>query len=443
MAGIVKLKVVAGPMMGEAFVFEEHDTFLFGRAPECHISLPDDSYISRHHFMLEINPPVVFLRDLGSLNGTGVNGILYGGPGHKKGSTPEGKDEVRLKDGDQIYAGKTVFSLAIELPPLPEGWVRCRACGQDLQDATCDGTREDYLCEPCRRKGTPGGGHEPATVAVGPMPWGIAGYEIERELGRGAMGSVHLARRKADDTRVAVKVLFARVAMSEQARQLFMREMEVLRGLRHPNIVTFIDGTSSCNAFHLVMEYCNLGSVDDLLGEHGVLPFDMATSILQQALTGLAYAHSKSFVHRDLKPGNILLRGNRDAWQAKLSDFGLAKSFDKAGCSGMTATGSYGGTLHYMPREQITNYKYVRPVSDVWSLAATYYRMLTGESPREIQPGQDPVSVVLRAETVPIRVRMPALPPSVAGVVDCALSADPGPRYASAIEFLSALEQAL
>lgn len=422
MPGKVRLKVVAGPMTGREFVFEEHDTFLFGRAPECHISLPDDSYISRHHFMLEINPPEVCLHDLGSLNGTGVNGVVYGGSNKKAEKGDQAHAEVQLKDGDQIYAGKTVFALAVEAPRDPSAQTRNEASRPDAP---------------------PNNPHEAATVVVGKVPWTFAGYEVEQELGRGAMGSVHLARRTSDGKQVAIKTLFARTALNELARQLFLREIDILRGLRHPNIVSYIDGTSSSDGFRLVMEYCNLGSVNDRLEARGPLSFDTATSILQQVLAGLAYAHSKGFVHRDIKPGNILLRGNKEAWQAKVSDFGLAKCFDKAGCSGMTATGSFGGTLHYMPCEQLTHYKYVKPVSDVWSLAASYYQMLTGTVPRETRPNQDPVSVILRGEIIPIQKRMPTLSAGVVHVVNCALSQDPARRYPSAVEFMSALEQAL
>ena len=106
----VELEVVAGPKRGKKFCFDEHDTFVFGRMPDCHACFPDDNQVSRHHFLLEANPPQACLRDLGSLNGTYVNGVKHGG--RKKGETPEEGvqrhyPELSLKDGDRIQVGQT------------------------------------------------------------------------------------------------------------------------------------------------------------------------------------------------------------------------------------------------------------------------------------------------------------------------------------------------
>ena len=122
-----------------------------------------------------------------------------------------------------------------------------------------------------------------------------------------------------------------------------------------------------------------------------------------QCLAGLEWAHQSGFVHRDLKPGNILLHQQDAGWLAKLADFGLAKQFDHSGLSGMTLTGTVGGTHEFMLREQLTDFRNTRPVSDVWSLAATFYWVLTGTSPRECAQERDPVEVVLREKAVPIR----------------------------------------
>jgi serine/threonine protein kinase len=111
----------------------------------------------------------------------------------------------------------------------------------------------------------------------------------------------------------------------------------------------------------------------------------------------------KAFVHRDLKPSNILLSFAQNDVVAKLSDFGLAKSFERAGLSGLTLTGNYAGTPYFLPRKQITNFKYVKPVSDVWSMGATIYNMLTGTFPYHFTKGRDPIDVILNDNIVPIR----------------------------------------
>src|SRR2546426_7727739 len=117
MSGTLTLSITAGPKAGKTFVFDEHDTLLFGRMDDCQICLPEDSFVSRHHFILEVNPPDARVRDLGSLHGTHINGQMYGG--REKHETPaEGAKrqypQVDLHDWDQIKVGKTVFRVNVE-----------------------------------------------------------------------------------------------------------------------------------------------------------------------------------------------------------------------------------------------------------------------------------------------------------------------------------------
>src|SRR5947209_9113213 len=142
----------------------------------------------------------------------------------------------------------------------------------------------------------------------------------------------------------------------------------------------------------------------------GRLSLDEAGPIILQTLEGLAYVHQQRVVHRDLKPQNLLLSGREGQWIAKIADLGLAKNFDNAGFSGMTVTGSVAGSLYYMPREQVTNFKYFEPVSDVWSMGATCYHILTGTFPREQLKKEEPLEMILRNEIIPIRKRDPRIP---------------------------------
>ena len=140
MAGKVRLQVIEGVMQGQAFAFEEHDTFIFGRMDDCHACLPDDEMVSRHHFIMEVNPPDARIRDLGSLNGTYVNGIKYGG--REEGETPEEGSrreypEVDMKDGDQIKVGGTVLTVYVEVPAV------CCQCGRDIA-AAVDAARPGF-----------------------------------------------------------------------------------------------------------------------------------------------------------------------------------------------------------------------------------------------------------------------------------------------------------
>ena len=494
MAGQVRLDVIEGKMKGKQFVFDEHDTFLFGRMPDCHMCLPDDPLVSRHHFIMEANPPDARIRDLGSLNGTYVNGTKYGS--REKGETPEEGakrkfPEVDLRQGDKIQIGDTILTVQIDVPAIccqcqcaiadqdrdRCAWIggtficvsckqklaasnqpakkpeppRCQKCGKDVSSEIGNAGQGKYICEACRPKAEA----DPADVLREALAEilginnkqaapDIAGYEIQKMLGKGGMGAVYLAHRKKDGERVALKVMLSRVAVNERARVEFVREMATMQNLRHPNIVRFIDNGSAGVGFYFIMEFCEGGSVDDLMARHGgTLPLTAASPIMLKALEGLAYAHEQKLVHRDLKPMNVLLEGSPESGIAKIADFGLAKSFEKAGLSGHTSTGSYAGTPVFMPREQVTNYKYVKPASDVWSIGATFYNMLTGQHPRDMRRGQDQIEVVLNGKIVPIRQRDSNVPRKLAEVIDRALDNDVKARYQTAGEMHKALADAL
>jgi eukaryotic-like serine/threonine-protein kinase len=442
--------VERGPIAGREFRFKEHDTLIFGRDPSCHASLPNDSFVSRHHFILEANPPQACIRDLGSLNGTRVNGVRYGGSSAEQ----EPGEQVRpayetatLKDGDRIQVGETVFVV------LVEGSARslfCQRCGKKMELPVAGRSGAEFLCEACRdtveaASAVPLDSETGAVTSVRDADWpSIEGYTRVRKLGSGGMGSVYLARRERDGYQVAVKIMLSRTAVDEQRKRWFLREMNVLGTLNHPSIVGFLERGVIGNTFFFVMEFCEGGDVGRLVRNcRGQLRVNAAVSILMHSLRGLAHAHEAGVVHRDIKPRNLLLSGPRNRWRVKVGDFGLAKNFEKAGFSGMTTTGMTGGTCAFMPREQITDFKYVQPASDVWSMAATFYFMLTGCPPRESLSGQNPLNVVLNGKIVPIDERLPEVPPQLATVLGKALADEPSQRFQTARAFRDALKDAL
>ena len=186
MAARVTLKVTAGPLAGRVFSYDRHDTFLFGRSPDCHAELAaNDTTASRHHFLLEVNPPRARLRDLGSLNGTHVNGQKHGGRGRQESPEEAARrrlPEVDLRDGDHIRVGATVFEVAIE------------------------GHRSTAPAEPPED----GGSGLESLLGVRPaVPMEVPGYAVGKLIGRGGMGAVYLAKRQEDGTTVALKVMLA------------------------------------------------------------------------------------------------------------------------------------------------------------------------------------------------------------------------------------------
>jgi serine/threonine protein kinase len=418
-----------------------------------------DGEVSRHHCLLEIAPPLVNLRDLGSRNGTLVNEVRYGGRALSE-SREQGSqrqfESISLKHGDVIRVGKTRITVEIETPavavePAPS-LSNCARCGQDASAEMTTGPGE-YICLACREQLMNDAPRAPVTAdplrhalqAIRERPpIDLPGYEILDKLGQGGMGIVYKARRTADNATMAIKLMLAQVAVDAQARKIFEREIAVTGQLDHPHIVRLHEHGSQRGAFYFVLEFCSGGSIESWLSKYGgKLPWKIAGPLMVQALKGLQFAHDQGIVHRDLKPQNLLLQQAERGWMVRIADFGLAKSFERAGLSGMTATGMAAGSPGYMPREQLTNYRHLDPASDVWSIAATFYSLLTGCVPRDFTPGVDPMRVVLQHDAVPIRQRDSTIPAELAAVFDRALEDDLAKRYRTVVELLRDLRPLL
>ena len=422
MPASVQLRITEGIAKGKVFTFAAHDTFFLGRHPDCQMHLPDDTCVSRHHFILEACPPQACVRDLGSRNGTYVNGRKVGG--RKEGESPEegarrAYPEVTLKHGDRIQVGDTALEVHVtqaekQAGPLP-------AAPVPSFDELNPQQLANLLLKAAKKGKAP--------------RLDIPGYEIEKELGRGGFGVVFRARRLSDGVPVAVKVLLPRVAVRPAEMEKFLREMTITAQLRHPNIVKLYDQGHCEGIPWFIMEYCEGGSLWDFIRQHGgKVPLEIARPIMLAALEGLAHAHQSGIVHRDLKPQNILL----DRGVARISDFGLAKNFQQAGFSGLSVTGNYAGTPLFMPREQLINFKHLKPVSDVWSMAATFYFMLTGAFPYPFTKDRDPIDVILNEPIVPVENRDKTLPPKLAVWLEACLATDPKKRIPSSGEMLAA-----
>lgn len=421
-------KVIIQIRGGKKFTFEVHDTLVFGRMRDCRAWIGGDALVSRHHFMLEVNPPAVCLRDLGSRNGTYVNGTKFGA--RKAGESPEEGarrryPEVALRHGDRIKVGQTEIDVSVEEPKEVPQYLADPELG-DISQLTPEQLAKLIFGSPDK---------------VGKPKLNIPGYKIEGEIGRGGYGAVYRARRVADGKTVAVKVMLSRVDADDADVERFKREVAVTATLdHHPNIVRVFECGASGAVFYFIMEFCDGGSVWDIMRRgNGRMPVAQAKPIILGALKALAFAHEKGFVHRDLKPQNILISGG----EVRLSDFGLAKCFQEAGLSGMSMTGGYAGTPVFMPREQITNFKYVKPVSDVWSMGATIYNMLTGAYPYPFSKDRDPIDVILNEDAVPIRKRDKSISVDLAAVIDRSLATKTKERYRSGIEMLAAIKPAL
>lgn len=430
----VNLRVLDGPYKGRIFTFTQHDTFLIGRTSDAHLCLPDDRFFSRHHCLLEIAPPRCFLRDLGSTNGTFVNGQRV--------------SETFLKHGDRIQGGASVLLVEVSAPLMSQEaagnaiaqqpsvvLVECLNCGRREETQASDpDERFTFLCEECR---------EEQKRAPQPVP----GYSMIKVLGRGGMGCVMLAQSDQNGTPVAIKTLLPEFAVSEKAMRRFLREIDVAAALKHPNIVGFLDRGTHNGVVYLVTEFvagCDAARLADAHG--GQLPCRETVSIISQALDALSYAHSKSYIHRDIKDQNILISGSAPNFTAKLTDFGLAKSFTQSGMSGVTMAGESAGTISYMPPEQIRNFRDVRPQSDIYAVGMTAYSLLTGVLALNLDRTSnvaETIKAIFEQPAIPLNQRAPHLPPKVCEIVDRALLKDPTQRWQSAAAMRTALQHAL
>jgi hypothetical protein len=427
----VNLKVLAGPYNGRVFSFSQPDTFLIGRTNESHLCLSDDRFFSRHHCLLEISPPRCFLRDLGSTNGTFVNGQRVA--------------EAFLKSGDQIQGGATVLlvevlaeqpewdsaTLTHEAPTQPAiVMVECLNCGRrDQAQATAPDEHMTFLCEDCR-------------IELKKTPQPVPGYDMVRVLGRGGMGCVMLGREQTTGRAVAIKTLLPEFAVSDKAMRRFMREIDVAAALKHPNIVEFIDRGTTNGVVYLVTEFVDGADASKLAEKQGgKLPYRETISIVSQALEALNHAHSQGYIHRDFKDQNVLVTGTWPNMQAKLTDFGLAKSFTQSGMSGVTMAGEMAGTLAYMPPEQLRNFRDVRPQSDIYAVGMTAYSLLTGSLALRLNGSSvsDTIKAIFDQAPIPLRDRAPELPAQVCEIIDRALAKDPTTRWQSAAAMRTAL----
>src|SRR6266480_1509631 len=250
-------------------------------------------------------------------------------------------------------------------------------------------------------------------------------YEIQREVAQGGMAEVYLARDQLLNRPVALKALFPEYAREPSFVERFRREAQAAANLNHPNIVSIYDWGQESGTYFIVMEYVEGRSLRDLMRSEGPLDGDQAAEITAEIAAALGFAHRNRVVHRDVKPGNVLMP---QSGTVKVTDFGIAR----AGASdGLTQTGSVMGTATYFSPEQAQGLP-VDGRSDVYSLGIVLYEMVTGVVPFT---GDSPVAVAykhVREEPLAPSQRNPEVPPDLEKIILTALAKDPDHRYQSA-----------
>ena len=262
-------------------------------------------------------------------------------------------------------------------------------------------------------------------------------YTIEQPIGRGGMAIVYLAEDRKHERSVAVKVLNPELAVSVGAER-FLREIRIVARLSHPHILPLIDSGNAKGVLYFVTPYVAGGSLREMLRQQGRLAVTVAERITREVGAALDYAHRQGFVHRDVKPENILFADGH----AVLADFGVARACCVPGAEPVTEVGLAIGTPEYMSPEQAGGEMDLTSASDLYSLACVLYEMLTGEPPIT---GDNARATMMRQVTTmprPLRVLRPDAPQTVEDALTRALAKDPAHRFGSVVEFLAALEGA-
>ncbi|MGH7562652.1 MAG: protein kinase domain-containing protein [Gemmatimonadales bacterium] len=259
-------------------------------------------------------------------------------------------------------------------------------------------------------------------------------YAIERELGRGGMAHVFLARDLHHGRMVAIKLFLPEIAAAF-GRGRFLREIRTAANLSHPHILALYDSGEGDDLLYYVMPYVEGESLAQRLTREGQLPIDEALDVTRQVAAALQHAHTHGIVHRDIKPGNILL----SAGHAFVADFGIAYALEESGGERLTSAGFALGTPAYMSPEQSIGAGKLDGRADIYSLGCVLYEMLAGDPPFS---GRSAQAVLARhsVERVPsVRAVRDTVPPALEHAIRRALAKSPADRFLTADEFVAAL----
>ena len=274
----------------------------------------------------------------------------------------------------------------------------------------------------------------PLDVTVGTI---VAGYRIERELGRGASGAVFLARDEHLDRPVALKLLSPELAADERFRERFLRESRIVAHLDHPGVVSVYAAGEQDGRLYLAMRYVDEGDLGEAIERDGRLEPDRTLRILRQVGEALDAAHAEGLIHRDVKPGNVLVGAGDRAY---LADFGLAKHATTV--QSLSRESPFSGTIAYVAPEQIQG----GPIDgrcDVYALGCVIFECLTGRTPFDRETDVAVVLAHLQDPPPSVTALRPDLPAAVDAVIERALAKRPDDRYATCAELLDDAAAAL
>ncbi|WP_078891249.1 serine/threonine-protein kinase [Streptomyces sp. NRRL S-350] len=270
----------------------------------------------------------------------------------------------------------------------------------------------------------------------------VAGYRLESEIGRGGMAVVYRAKDLRLGRTVAVKLLAPELARNEVFRQRFMHESEAAAAIDHPHIIPVFEAGEHDGILFIAMRFVEGGDLRALMNRGGPFPVERTARLALQIASALDAAHDHDLVHRDVKPGNVLVAAGTDSEHPEhlyLADFGLTKK--SLSLSGLTSVGQIVGTLDYAAPEQISG-KPLDGRCDQYSLGCVVFEMLAGAPPFRRESDLALLWAHLNDTPPTLHERRPDLPAAVEGVITRALAKTPGERYASCLQFVAELRAA-
>jgi serine/threonine-protein kinase len=364
-------------------------------------------------------------------------------------SSSKGKQRDVVVFCDRCWQERCRESKGVEARLEPKDLIRgtCGVCGKEVEVEGAARPVGEHVCAACQARMLKKKGllqkllH---TTSQSGRPEGIPAirdYELRKSIGKGRLGTVYVARGKADRRQVAMKVIFSSGFSDAALSSQLNRCLEEVRSLRHPNLVEVLDYGSASGLYYIVTEYSEFGNIKRLIERRrGKLGLTEALPLMQQALESLAFIHQRGFFHGDLKPQNLLLMGREGAWRACISDMKLLSSIEELGLAG-TITSEDPDVLPFTPRELLTGSGVAGPTADVWSIAAIFYYMLTGRIPTERKRETDRLASLIEPSIMPTGQRSPDLMPELAQLIDDSLNLDPRQRPSDAQQMLERLRK--
>lgn len=468
-----KLVFIAGELAGYVHLLSDGESVTFGRSGANEIVLTDPK-VSRNHMRITNRGGKVTVDDLGSNNGTYVNGKRV--------------SSAQLEVGDRIHVGDSVFELAsVDAPEVAqlrasksrpirrteedEAAQTQQICQQPLAPLVSPTARATYdrfedltrfdemtfvvthkFCDACGRVIPKKEEREQQTRVMSgylycrecaeQMVRGVIGpYRIIEQIGKGATGAVYRAEHSTTKRVVALKVLLKYLTTDETVVRRFLREARAGAILNHPNIVRTFDAGEDNGIYYIVMEYVKGRILENIVREEGPFSPSRAVEIVIQVARALGYAYEHKIVHRDLRPANIIVTEDNIA---KVINMGMAKSLQAAGLAS-TVSSSIGtpSTIEFAAPEQIVAPKTVDCRTDIYTLGATLYFMLSGQPPFRACNVKQYLQQITSGSFRPLKEVNPSIPSRLCELVERMMHRDMNKRFTTPAECRKELSQYL